>query len=406
MDPSEIPPAPDGGCTAWLQVLLMHLVFFNTWGVTNSFGVFQQYYTETLNEPRSTISWIGSVQTFFLFSVGVFAGRATDAGHFRIVFSLGVFLQLLGLFLTSLCKTYWQIFLAQAVCIGLGNGCTFCPALAVVSSYFSKHRGFAVGLASAGAATGGLVYATIVNQLIYHDAVGFAWTVRTMGFVMLTTSLPCVFLFAPRLPPRKTGPLIDKSAFSDIPFLFFTASMAFSFWGLYFAFFYLGIFARDRIGLQSPINLVMVLNGIGIPGRILPNLVGDRWTGRLNILILFNFVASLLVYCWAFIHSGAALYVFAVIYGFLAAALQALYPAIATTMTPSPDRTGTRTGMIFWVVSFASLTGPAIDGALIQREDGGYLYAQIFAASCVLVGGITAAAARIVQTGWVLKVKV
>ena len=129
---------PDGGFTAWVQVALTHIVFFNTWGVANGYGIFQQYYTQTLGESESSVAWIGSVQVFLLFLVGVVAGRLTDGGHFRVVFAFGVFLQLLGLFMTSLATKYWQIFLSQAVCLGIGNGFTFCPALAILSQYFKK----------------------------------------------------------------------------------------------------------------------------------------------------------------------------------------------------------------------------------------------------------------------------
>ena len=403
---SEPGPPPDGGFVAWIQVLLMHLVFFNTWGVANSYGVFQQYYSEHLDVSQSAISWIGSVQMSFIFLIGVAAGRATDAGHFKIIFGAGVLLQLVGLFMTSLCTTYWQIFLAQAVCLGIGNGLTFCPALSVMAHYFKRNRAFAVGVAAAGGGTGGLVYPVVVNWMIDHDGSGFPWTVRVMGFVMLAIYLPCLLLFRPRLPPRKVGPLIDKSAFTELPFVFFSLSMFFSFWGLYFSFFYLGTFARDRIGMDDSINLLMVLNGVGIVGRIIPNIIGDRWTGMFNMLVPLIFAASLMVYCWAAVHSEDSLYIFAVIYGLIAAALQALFPAVATTMTPELNRTGTRVGMIFSIVSLATLTGPAIEGALIDRANGAYLDAQMFAASSIFLGALCATAARFAKTGWKLRIRV
>jgi hypothetical protein len=31
-------PPPDGGLTAWLQVLGGYFLFFNTWGLINAFG--------------------------------------------------------------------------------------------------------------------------------------------------------------------------------------------------------------------------------------------------------------------------------------------------------------------------------------------------------------------------------
>ncbi|KAL6697004.1 MFS general substrate transporter [Trichoderma pleuroticola] len=402
----ESSDAPDGGFTAWMQVLLMHIIFFNTWGVANGYGVFQEYYTQTLGKSQSSISWIGSVQVFFLFSIGAFSGRLTDAGYFRITFACGVLLQLLGIFMTSLCTAYWQIFLAQSVCLGIGNGLTFCPAIAVLSQYFKKYRAFAVGVSAAGAAVGGLVYPVLINQLIFHDNFGFPWTLRVMGFIMLATYIPCLIWFKPRLPPRKTGGWTDKSAFSDVPFLFFSLSMFLNFWGLYFAFFYLGTYARDKIGIKEPINLVMVLNGVGIVGRVLPTIVADKRVGMLNMLIPMSFGASLLVFCWAAVSSAVGLYAFAIVYGLIAAALQALFPAVATTMTPDPSKTGTRVGMILGFVSFSTLTGPAICGAIIERQGGSYLGAQMFAASCILLGALMALAARIAKAGSKLMVKV
>ncbi|KAI9172781.1 ABC multidrug transporter atrG [Paramyrothecium foliicola] len=389
---SEFDAPPDGGMAAWTQAALMHLVFFNTWGVANGFGVFQEYYSKSLGQSQSSIAWIGSVQVFLLFLIGVVAGRASDAGHFRIVFAIGVLLQLIGIFMTSLCTKYWQIFLAQAVCIGLGNGFTFVPALSITSSYFSRKRAFAVGVGAAGAGTGGLVYPTVIDQLLNHGALGFPWTLRIMGFIMLATYIPCLVLFRPRSLPRKSRQLIELSALKELPFLFFTFSQFFNFLGLYFAFFYMGTFARDRIGVSQPINLVMLLNGIGIISRVVPNVIADRWTGLFNIIIPLSFSASLLVFCWAGIHSESGLYVFTALYGLVAAALQSLYPAAATTMSPEANRTGSRVGLIFSFVSFATLTGPAISGALIEQDDGNYLYAQMFAGSSIFLGACFAVA--------------
>ncbi|KAK3191199.1 hypothetical protein K4F52_002787 [Lecanicillium sp. MT-2017a] len=399
-------PPPDGGRVAWTHAFLLHIVFFNTWGVANGYGVFQNYYTQALGKSQSSIAWIGSVQVFLLFSIGVAAGRLTDAGHFRIIFPSGVFLQVLGIFMTSLGTKYWHIFLSQAVCLGVGNGLTFCPALAVLSQYFKRNRSFAVGIGASGAAVGGLVYPVMINWLIFHDNFGFPWTMRIMGFIMLATYLPCLVLFKPRLPPRTTGEWIDMTAFKNVPFLFFSMSMFLNFMGLYFAFFFLGTFARDKVGVSQPINLLMVLNGVGIIGRVLPTIVADRITGLFNLLIPLSVIASILVYCWAAVSSATGLYVFAVIYGLVAAALQALFPATSTTMSPDPSRTGTRVGMILGFVGIANLTGPAICGAIIEQMEGSYLGAECFAASSILLGAIMAAAARYALVGRKVLVKV
>lgn len=399
-------PPPDGGLTAWLQVLCMHFVFFNSWGVSNGFSVFEQLYTETLSQDVSTISWIGSVQVSLLFFMGVVAGRATDAGYFRIVYSTGVLLQVFGFFMLSLCDKYWQIFLTQAVCMGLGNGLTFSPGLSVMSSYFARHRAVAVGIAAAGAATGGMVYPVIINQMIYEQHVGFGWTVRAAGLVMLVTQIPGLFLFKPRFKAHSTGPLVDWTAFKEKSFVFFTLSMFFNFWGLYFAFFYLGNFARDQIQVQSTQDYVLILNGVGVVGRIIASLVGDQITGKLNILIPFSFAAAIVIYAWIAVKDEGGLYAFTVVYGLVGGAAQSLFPAAATTMTPDVRKTGTRLGMILSFVGFATLTGPAIDGALVQNMNGSYTGAQAFAGSCIILGAIAGAASRVAKTGWHWRVKV
>lgn len=81
-DGSVPAPPPDGGWRAWCVVLSSHLVYMNTWGWVNSFGLFQAYYTQSLSLPASRVSWIGSISIFLLFFVGTLTGRLVDAGYF------------------------------------------------------------------------------------------------------------------------------------------------------------------------------------------------------------------------------------------------------------------------------------------------------------------------------------
>ena len=200
-------PPPDGGLNAWTQALMGHLVVFNTWGYINSFGVFQTYYVNALNETPSAISWIGSIQIFLLFAIGSFSGRATDAGYFRATFIIGSILQLVGIFLTSISTEYWQVFLTQGICTGIGNGLLFTPALTCVSTYFSKRRALALAIAATGNATGGMVFPAMVETLL--PKIGFPWTVRALGFLMLGVTSVTLALMKTRLPPRKAGPLLE-----------------------------------------------------------------------------------------------------------------------------------------------------------------------------------------------------
>ena len=178
-----------------------------------------------LGRPPADISWVGSIQVFLLFFIGTFTGRLTDAGYFRAVFLTGSILGAFGLFMASLSTQYWQLFLAQGVCCGIGNGCLFCPALSVLSTYFSKRRSLAIGLAAAGSSTGGMVVPAMVQQLL--PKAGFAWTMRSLGFIQLGCLIFCNIGIKPRVPPRRTGSLVDWASFKDAPYVLFAAGMFF-----------------------------------------------------------------------------------------------------------------------------------------------------------------------------------
>lgn len=231
-------PPPDGGTVAWTQCVLVHLTVFSTWGYVSSFGTFQTYFESTLDVSPSAISWLGSTQIFLLFFIGTFSGRALDAGLFFPTYISGSILQLIGIFTTSFATKYWQLFLSQALCTGLANGLHFCPTMSLLTTYFAKKRSFAVGIAALGSCTGGIVFPVIVQQLL--PTVGFAWTIRVIGFVMLATNIITISLYRTRLPPRTSGPIIEWAAFKEVPYVLYCVGMFFTFWGLYFAFFYIG----------------------------------------------------------------------------------------------------------------------------------------------------------------------
>lgn len=209
---------------------------FNTWGYINSYGLFQAYYMDNLHLSASAVSWIGSMQIFLLCFIGAFSGRALDAGYYRHVLVLGCFFQVFGIFMTSTCTEYWQLFLAQGICQGIGNGLVFTPTLGLVSTYFVRKRSLAVGLTVGGSGTGGIIFPLIAQHLLQD--VGFPWAVRVMGFVVLFNTIIIVALARPRLAPRKSGPLFELAAFKELPYLLFVFGVFITMWPVYYAFDY------------------------------------------------------------------------------------------------------------------------------------------------------------------------
>ncbi|KAK6000557.1 hypothetical protein QM012_003803 [Aureobasidium pullulans] len=401
----SVEPAPDGGLRAWTQVAMAHLTVFSSWGWVTSYGVFQEYYRTSLNLDPSAISWIGSIQIFLLFFLGTFSGRALDAGLFRPIYLIGTAFQLLGIFSMSASTKYWQLFLSQGLCIGIAGGLQFCPAMSLVSTYFVKKRSFAIGFVTIGSCTGGVVFPIVVQQLL--PRIGFPWTIRVCGFLMLFTNILCNLVFRTRLPPRKAGPIVEWSSFKELPYVLYCAGMFFNFWGLYFAFFYVGSYGRNVLGMSyhDSIDLLLTMVAIGFLWRLLPNYLSDRM-GAINVMLPFTVLCGIMMYAWVGVHSKASLFVFAAIYGSGSAGLQSMFPAGLSSLTTDLKKTGVRMGMGFTIVSFACLTGPPLAGALISNDHGHYLPAQIWAGTSFILGASLLFAARTAKVGFRLRQKV
>ena len=234
--PDTVNITPDVGVIAWLQVLAAHLVLINSWGYITSYGIFQQYYVESLGSSPSNISWVGSVEVFLIYFVGTFSGRAVDAGYLRQTLACGLALQIIGVFTTSVATKYWQLFLAQGICQGLGNGLLFCPVIALVSLYFTKRRALAIAIQASGAATGGMIFPAIAQTML--PKVGFAWTLRVMGFVILFNAIVIMAIVRPRELQKKSYPFVDLQAFTESPYVLYIIGSFLTLWGVYFAYFY------------------------------------------------------------------------------------------------------------------------------------------------------------------------
>ena len=66
--------------------------------------------------------------------IGILTGPIFDRGYVRHLIVTGTFLVVFGMMMTSLCKSYYQILLAQGICVGMGAGCLFIPSVAIMTT--------------------------------------------------------------------------------------------------------------------------------------------------------------------------------------------------------------------------------------------------------------------------------
>lgn len=235
-DPLIDETPPDGGLKAWLVVFFSHQAGFNTFGFLNAYGVLQAYYVSTLDLPPSTISWIGSLNAFLMLFIGAFSGRLTDAGYFHQTFFLGTVLQIIGFIGASFSTTYWQILLSHGICLGIGGGLVFVPAMSIVGTYFTTQRALALAIVAIGNSVGGLVFAAILQNSI--PALGYAWAMRVCGLVVMASSVPSNFVLKPMKLRRVKGPIIEWGAFKEIEYSFLATAMFLTFLGMWVPVFY------------------------------------------------------------------------------------------------------------------------------------------------------------------------
>ncbi|KAH6873942.1 major facilitator superfamily domain-containing protein [Thelonectria olida] len=397
---------PEGGVLAWLQVAGCFCLYWNSLGVINTFGVFQTYYEIHLlsDMSPSAISWIGSIQMFLLMSVGLIIGPLYDAGHYRALLVTGTFLVVFGFMMTSLCRTYWQVMLAHAVCVGLGTSFLSIPSIAIIPTYFKARRARAMSTATVGSCLGGAVYPLIFQALQPH--IGFPWTVRILGFISLAM---CCFSIAVLRPRQQGGrrfsgvrSLIDRTAFESASYTTYAIGIFFSNVAWFVPVFYLQTFAltHGMEGQTVALYLVAILNAASIPGRVILAMFSDMF-GPVNTFVFITGSTAIVTFSWAAVHTGGGNIVFSVFYGFFSGSLVAVAPVVLTSFTKDLSLLGTRLGMVAFLKGFGSLIGSPIAGAILG-DSGHYLGVQLFSGLCFTLTLIFMIGLRLIlnRTDW------
>ncbi|KAL5338993.1 major facilitator superfamily domain-containing protein [Aspergillus crustosus] len=401
----EPEPTFDTGLAPWLQVLGSFFLFFNSWGVVNTWGVYQTYYEQTMlaNMNSSTIAWIGSLQSFLLMLFGVVTGPLFDAGYFRALLGFGTIMLPFGFMMISISSKFWHLILAQGICIGLACGCLFVPAIAILPQYFRQKRGLANGIAATGSSIGGVIYPIMFNQL--QKSVGFHWATRAVGFLAFGTCLISLSLMRMRFIPKEKRKLIQLGAFKEPIFVLFSIGMFMGFLGFYNFLFYVQSYAietgivDDNLGFY----LLAMLNAGSTFGRVMPNFIADH-TGPLNMLIPASAVTAILSFVWIGVHTVPGIIVLSVLYGVFSGGFVSLPPVVMASLTKDMRELGTRMGMVFAITSVGLLIGTPIGGAILS-DSHEYLGVQLFTGCCLTISVVIFLGVRLSRTGLKLLVR-
>ncbi|KAK6065240.1 major facilitator superfamily transporter [Seiridium cupressi] len=402
LQPGQPSSPPKENMAAWIQVLGAFILNLNTWGIMHAYGAFQAFYQSNLLQETqsSSIAWIRSTQAFLLFLISLAAGPLFDAGYLRGLLWTGSFLLVIGTFLLSITRVYWQIFLTQALMTGLGLGCLYLPAPAVVSQYFHARTALAMGASSTGSAVGGIIYPIIFNQL--QLMFGFGWATRVLAFILLATSAIPVLLMKSKALPKPTRNLVDHTAIKDAPYMVFSLGMFFEIMGFYIVLYYIELLALARTNTSPSLAayLLVIINAASLPGRLIPGYYADR-VGSIHVQIAVAIASVVLTLSLLVVHSSAGLIVFSVLYGFMNGAFMGLPAAGVMSLSSDKSKIGTRLGMTLTLLGFGMLVSNPIAGAILGR-DGNWVGLIVWCGSLLAASSISLIVSRILKLGLAL----
>ncbi len=118
------------------------------------------------------------------------------------------------------------------------------------------------------------------------------------------------------------------------------------------------LFRRSDFRSLSATNFLILVNGVGIPARVIPGVIADKF-GALNVIVPINWSLIVVAWTWLAVNSVTGLYVWTVFYGFNVAGLQCLIPPVTALLTPDMRFIGTRLGMVFATMGFRRTEWPA-----------------------------------------------
>ncbi|GAA5894922.1 MCT family MFS transporter [Sporobolomyces salmoneus] len=397
------PTIPDGGLRAWLNVLGGFLVLFASFGYTNSWGVYQAYYRQTIyrNHSDSEIAWVGSVQLCLFFLLALVAGPLFDKGKFRYLVAAGSAIQTTSIFLIPECTKFWQTMLVQGVMSGVGIGLCFLPALSIQSHWFLRRRAFAIGIVTCGSSIGGIVFPIMLNKLFANREVGFTEGVRASGYLVAASFVIANLIMSPhpaRLIAQKP-PLPPLRKIMTLTFCLMTGGAFLLNWGLWMPLFYLQIFAQSK-GVSANLSFytLAIYNAGSVFGRTIPNLAAD-YLGPQNIQSFCCVGAGLVLYCLYACNTAAGIVIFAAVYGALSGGFVSLVSPAIISISDDISEIGLRQGVAFLIVAGGAVGGNPICGKLVGLGGGTdpFVSPIAFAATACLLGGIVTTAARFVR---------
>lgn len=380
----EEPTPPDGGY-GWVVTIASGFVIFFVLGNFYVFGVLYPVYLDVFNAPQGDVVWVGSISAGLMSAAGMFVGALSDYyGNDKLIFT-GAILIAVGYILASYGTALWHLYLTEGLIVGVGFCCCFISCLGAVGPWFSHRRGLALGIAFAGAGLGQLVFSFVTQALL--DSYGWRGTLRALALID-GVGIATASLFIKRFPPLVPHLSLNGAwhMFSDNRFRLLYAGIVINGLGCYFPLIYVITYAKAYDVSTSQAVLINAIGGVAsLLGRALSGRIGDS-CGQLLTFRILMITASITTYCWLACTDFASIFIYALVYAFLAGGVMSLVPAVCGEVFGT-ESSGSTMGLLMSAQAIGNWFSSPIGGVLYDGT-GGYFWSIVVSATLLLTGGI------------------
>jgi MFS family permease len=367
----------------WIVVAAAFLVLFMAYGTQYAFGVFFIALVDEFGWSRASLSGVFSLYAFVYAAFALVAGRLTDRWGPRAVISLGGALLGLGLAAMSQVRALWQPYVLYGAVAALGMSTAYVPCNATVAKWFTRRRGLAVGLASAGGSLGTFALPPIAHLLVSRLGWRGAYVVFGAAVLLALNGLAVLM----RRDPETVGLFPDgdrapasagRAGARPGGWTMGRAVRTRAFWLLY------GVFAATWIPVFIPlVHLVPMARGLGIPpllaatlvstlgasalvGRLLMGGASDR-IGRRGALAVALVLQATAFVGFSQARELSALYAASLVFGFSYGAASTLFTAAVTDFF-GREHAASLAGLLFALAASTAAFGPFGAGLIYDRS--------------------------------------
>jgi MFS family permease len=387
--------------TRWWVVAGAFGVGFVGFGCVYTLATFLAPLQREFGASRAGVSAAFSFAGFVYFSLGALSGPMADRSGARPLVFAGMLLTAAGMAIAGLAAGLMQIYAAYGLCLGIGIGLAYVPALGAVQRWFARDRTLATGISVSGIGVGTMVAPPLARLLI--DQVGwrhaYLWLAAASAVLGIASAIAML-----GAPPKSGGapvaadaPAIPaseslRSTLTSRRFIYLYLSCLICSFGLFVPFVHLVPYAVDHGIARNKAVLLMVAIGISsTAGRFVLGWILDRMKRPHAAAFVYVGMAGSF-FLWAFSQSWPLLVAFAALFGMFYGGWVALLPALVAD-TFGAARASSMIGILYTSAALGTLLGPSAAGWIFD-------FSRSYMLPILLSAAGNLAAAILVLRGW------